>query len=194
MRPPLARIRAALSRLPLQLRLVALVVLAAGGSVLYSAVAQRSASSGEAAQRDRVTADAPLEVSDPEAGAAVSRPVEEAFDAARRGDLEGYLAQFAEPLRGQLARMRGEKGDGYLQDYLRRLSEPIKGLAVRLSEQQEVGPETLRCPVELVYQDRNEVQSFTLKRAGDRWLIERIDSVRAARTLIPYGTHIKDVR
>jgi hypothetical protein len=169
------------------------VAVAAGGSALYSALAQRATFSA-AVTAERPAADGPLEVSDPEAGAALSRPVEEAFDAARRGDLEAYLAQFAEPLRGQLARTRAEKGEAYLKDYLHRLSEPVKGIAVRISEQQDIAPETVRCPVELVYQDRNETQSFTLKRAGDRWLIERIDAVRAAATLIPYGTHIKDVR
>lgn len=193
MAPALTRLHTAFKAVPLQLRLAALVLVAAGVSALYAGYAGRAPYSGGELPAPSAPPEVATEVSDPEAGAALSRPVEEAFDAARRGDLETYLAQFGEPLRGQLTQTRGEKGDGYLRDYLRRLSEPVKGIAVRLSEQQEVAPETLRCPVELVYQDRNEVQSFTLKRAGGRWLIERIDSVRAAPTLIPYGTHIKDV-
>jgi hypothetical protein len=120
--------------------------------------------------------------------------VEAAFDAARRGDLDRYLDQFTGPLRQQLARARAQQGDVSFRDYLRRLTAPLKGVAVRLSEQRDTGPGTIRCPVELVYRDRNEVQVHELQREGSAWRILRIEPVRAAPTLIPYGTPIQELR
>lgn len=185
---------AALRKIPIQLRIAGVVLVAALASSLYSSALRPASSVPADAPRTPGGETQPVEISDPEAGAALSRPVEEAFEAARKGEVENYLAQFGSPLREELGKLRAEKGEPYLRDYLTRLAGDVKGVAVRLSEQQEVGPQTVRCPVELVYQDRNEVQSFTLRREGDRWLIQRIESVRAAPTLIPYGTPIQDVK
>jgi hypothetical protein len=194
MSPKLLRLPPALRKLPPQLLLAALVLLAALASGVVSHLGQRARGSEAAAppaaspRKDDAATD--------EAGeaAALARPVEEAFEAARAGDLEAYLAQFAGSLRSELARTRAEKGDAYLRSYLARFTAPVKGLAVRASEKETAGPDLVRCPVEFVYSDRNEVQAYFLEREGDRWLIRRIDPVRAAQTIIPYGTPVEQVK
>lgn len=190
MPPAKARLRQALRSLPPQLRLAAALAVAALASAIYSAVSsQRSAIS---------TAPAVLPNTPDHRSAAVpptpDTPIQAAFEAARKGDLDGYLAQFADPLRTQLARTRAEKGDAYLRDYLARLTAPLKGIAVDLTRKEEVGPDTLRLPVQFIYADRNELQPFLLRRDGARWRILRIESLRSAPTLIPYGTPIQQVR
>jgi hypothetical protein len=104
------------------------------------------------------------------------------------------MAQFADPLRAQLIRLRAEKGDVYLRDYLARLTRPIKGLAADLARTEEVGPSEVRLPIQFLYSDRNEVQSFFLRRSGDRWRITRIETARSAPVLIPYGTPMEKVK
>src|SRR5262249_61195274 len=99
-----------------------------------------------------------------------------------------------EPLRSELEEARAAKGDGYLRGYLSRFTTPIKGLAVRVDQQEVIGPSAIRLPVEFVYADRNERQSYSLQMSRGRWRITRIDAVRAAPTLIPYGTQVERVR
>jgi hypothetical protein len=118
------------------------------------------------------------------------KPVEDAFEAARKGDLDAYLDQFTDPLKSQMLRLRTEKGDAYLRDYLARLCGPIKGISADLTRQESVGPDTIRLPVEFIYADHNEVQTFQLRREGGRWRVLQIATVRSAPTLIPYGTGV----
>ncbi len=141
---------------------------------------------------DPATANAGL--SAPEESVALSRPVEDAYEAARSGKLEDYMAQFADPLRAQLIRLRAQKGDGYLRDYLAQLTRPIKGLAADLTRKEEVGPGEIRLPVQFTYSDRNEAQFFFLRRSDGQWRITHIETVRSAPVLIPYGTPIGEVK
>src|SRR5262245_42924348 len=179
---PRLRLPPPLRNVPVPLWLAALVLAGAAASTLVSR--RQAAVPGPAP---------PGTVIRPE-GPSPAEPVEAAFEAARRSELDAYFAQFAEPLRAQLARTRAEKGDAYFRNYLQRLTAPLKGIAVRLSEQQHTGPATLLVPVEFVYQDRNEVQTFELRREGGGWRILRIEAIRAAPTLIPYGTPVQEVR
>lgn len=181
--------------LPLRLRknylqwaLIGLVVVAAAASAVRSSRLHPKATASPGAP-------AAAEARDPEAeGDRLAQPVEDAFAAAKDGNLDRYLDQFSGPLRGQLARSRAEKGDGFLRDYLARLSGPIKGIAVHVDCQEMTGAGSVRVPVEFIYADRNEMQRFSLQRSAGRWRIARIESVRAARTLIPYGTPIEQVK
>src|SRR5438045_1586529 len=111
MPPALLRLRQALVKAPPQVLLAAVVL----GAALVSALAPRGRGPArEAAAHPPAAASSPLLF---EEGEPASRPVEEALEAARKGDLDAYLAQFTEPLGSQLARTRAEKGDGYLRDY-----------------------------------------------------------------------------
>src|SRR5256885_391088 len=110
MPPRLQRLRQALSGVPPQLYLAAAGVTLAVGSPLARGLPVTSRP---------VTPPVPAAAPE-EAEGALSASVEEAFDAARRGDLETYLSEFTEPLKSQLARLRADKGDGYLRDYVPR--------------------------------------------------------------------------
>jgi hypothetical protein len=184
--PP--RLRQLFRSVPPQLRLAALVLAAALASAAYHRLSVPGS---------RLPAPSFQLSSGREPRAASREPsqrIEDAFQAARKGDLDGYLAQFADPLRAQLARTRAERGDRYLRDYLARLTGPVKGLAFDPTRREEVAPETVRFPVEFIYADRNEIQTFVLQREGDRWRIRSIDTPRSAPTLIPYGTPIQQLR
>jgi hypothetical protein len=183
--PP--RLRQALSKIRFQWLLVGLVAVGAATSAVRSSRLHPEATAG----RREATRAAP----DPEEeGDRLSQPVEDALSAAKDGNLDRYMDQFADPLRGQLARTRAEKGDAYLRDYLARLTGPLKGLAVHVDRKEAIGPGAARVPVEFIYADRNETQSFSLQQDAGRWRITRIDTVRATQTLIPYGTPIEQVR
>jgi hypothetical protein len=176
-----------LHKLPLQWLLIGLVVAAAAASAVRSSRLHAEAPGGPS-----TAATASV---DPTAEASpLSQPVEDAYEAAKDGNLDRYLEQFADPLRSRLALTRAEKGDGYLREYLARLTAPLKGLAVRVDRKELTGPGTTRVPVEFIYADRNETQWFSLHRAGGWWRISGVEGVRAAKTLIPYGTPIEQVR
>lgn len=179
----LHRLQAA-RRLPPQVLLILAVSAAALASGLYGMLR------GPAASPPALS----LAPDPPDPDALLSRPVETAYEAARRGDLSRYLDQFTDPLLAQLSATRADKGDPYLRDYLDRQTAPLKGLAADLTRKKALDPDAVRLPVEFVYADRNEVQWFVLRRAGDRWRISRIESVRSAPTLIPYGTPVQSLR
>ena len=189
----LRRLHPAGRKAPIQFALIALVLAAALASAITSrfrqAPAQDSAEAVNAISRLPFSSTPPVEE-----GITPAQPIEDAFEAARHGDLDGYLAQFTDSLQAQLARTRAEKGDAYLRDYLARLTVPIKGIAADLNRRESVGPETVRLPVEFVYADRKETQIFETRREGGRWRIRNISPVRAAPTLIPYGTPIEKVK
>jgi len=182
--PPRLRLR----KVPVQRLLIGLVAIAAVASALRTARLHPEATAGRAAAT-------PVAVEDTEEeGDRIARPIEAAFAAAKEGHLERYLEQFSEPLRAELGETRAAKGDGYLRGYLSRFTTPINGLVVRIDQQEAIGPGAIRVPVEFVYADRNERQSFSLQLSDGRWGIIRIDTVRAAPTLIPYGTPVEQVR
>ena len=192
MAPLLRRLRQALASIPPPLLVAGVVLIAAAASAALRA----GSATGPPPGPRLPTPDSRLPTPDPQAdrGNDLTEAVHDAFEAAKKGDLHAYLARFAEPLKGELSRTRAEKGDAYLRDYLTRSTAAVKGLAMDLTRTVDAAPGTVVLPVEFVYADRNEIQPFTLVRDGDRWRISRIESVRATATLIPYGTHIQNVR
>jgi len=123
----------------------------------------------------------------------IAAPVEDAFDFARRGSLDQYLAQFTSPLRENLDRLRQTKGDDYLRGYLVRLTRPIKGIAADIAGRRETGPDEAQLSVDFIFSDHNERQSYRMKKIGSGWKISQIQDARSAAILIPYGTPIQDV-
>jgi hypothetical protein len=180
-------------RLPVQWALMGLVLLTALASALYSRLKSRPNS--ESAEAINAVSVMPPSPSPPvEEGVTPATPVEAAMEAAKRGDLDAYLAQFADPLKAQLTKTRAEKGDAYLRDYLKRLTTPIKGIAADLNRMETVRPDTVNLPVQFLYADHNETQTFQLRQQGAEWRICQIASARAAPTLIPYGTPIDQIK
>lgn len=188
-----------LRKLPPQILLIALVLAAGIASVVVSRIRSAYTAGSAVAQEDQDGPTAPeragalAPAAPAEEGPSPSRPVEEAFDAARRGDIDGYLAHFTEPLHTRLARARAEKGDAYLRDYLDRLTKPMLGIAADLTRKETVGPETLRLPIHFVYKDRDETQTYVVQRVGSEWKISQIEPARSVPTQIPYGTPLDQV-
>jgi len=175
-----------------QVALVGLVILAALVSALFPQ--RRVVPSTESAAAIDAISQQPPSASPPVVEeASPLQPVEDAFEAAHKGDLDTYLAQFAEPLKTELARIRTEKGDAYLRDYLVCLTGPLKGISADLNHKASLGQDTLSLPVEFIYADHNEQQVYRIRRVGGQWRISQVASVRAAPTLIPYGTPIQNV-
>jgi hypothetical protein len=113
-----------------------------------------------------------------------------AVAAAKRGQVERYLALFGQPMRRQLEESRREMGEAAFRDYLVRTASQPKGIAVSPIEDTE-SPATPRFRVEFIFEDRNEVQQYTLQRESGPWQIARVDSSERIKTLIPYGTPVE---
>ena len=104
------------------------------------------------------------------------------LDAARAGSTSAYLAQYSGPLAAQLRQAVSAA-------YLKAANAEIKGVAI--AEPQLAGEREATVRVEYIYQDRNEVQTVYLERAGGAWKITRVDSAERVKTLVPYGTPVE---
>jgi hypothetical protein len=107
------------------------------------------------------------------------------FDAAKTGQIRKYLNCFAPELRKELDQRRRDQGNGAFKRYLVERSQPVKGIA--LSEKQ-LGKESGTVQVEWVYQDRNEVQTVSLRKIGRDWKIAALTEGQRQEQLVPYGT------
>jgi len=110
------------------------------------------------------------------------------FEAARDGDVDGYLGCFTGPLLAKLSRTYEEMGRRKFQDYLRRSSKPILGIA--LSDQEQVKKGLWRMRVELTFLKYNEVQSVAVHRAENGWKIAEMTEARRIKPPVPYGTKV----
>jgi len=112
------------------------------------------------------------------------------LDAARAGDAKAYLNSFAGPLQHQLQQAMRESGTPQFATYLRNQSAAYESVAVSPVDQPSESDARLR--VEYVYSNRNEVQTFHLKKDGGRWIVTGISGTDPIKTLIPYGTAVTD--
>lgn len=110
------------------------------------------------------------------------------FTAARDGDAEGYLRLTTGELRKSLEQLRRQQGAAAFRENMRRSLDGVKGQAVRKLPQAPVSAEAFE--VELVFGDRNEVQTFILEPVGSGWAIASIETARVYRPEIPYGTPV----
>ncbi len=111
------------------------------------------------------------------------------LDAAREGDVEGYVEHYAGQIRATLEQAIEEQGEDGFARYLRESNAPIKGIAI--TEPEKIAPGQVKARVEYVYADRNEVQYMYLTRRDGRWVITRVDAVQRIETVIPYGTPVE---
>jgi hypothetical protein len=109
------------------------------------------------------------------------------LDAARRGDVQKYMASYAGEMSQSLARAQAESGD--FAKYLRDSNAELKGIAVMEPQPQQEGQVKVR--VEYVYQDRNEAQFFYLQKTARGWKISRVETAERVKTIIPYGTPVQ---
>lgn len=111
------------------------------------------------------------------------------LDAARQGDVDTYLAYFADEMQPALRQAIAESGERSFAEYLRNSNAPIKGIAI--TEPEKLSETSVKARVEYVYQDRNEVQFMYLDQMDGAWLITRMDSTQRIKTLVPYGTPVQ---
>jgi len=118
-----------------------------------------------------------------------------AFDAARSGDADAYLACFAGDLRRRFeGAMRDAGGRDAFGEALKRRCAELTGVAV--SREPAPDDDTAReivYRVESVYRDRNEVQLFRLRRTFRGWRIVEISGAESSVMPIPYGTPVRQL-
>jgi hypothetical protein len=111
------------------------------------------------------------------------------LDAARAGDVKGYLASYTGPMQTALQQALAETTEPGFAKYLKDSNALIKGIAI--SDPQKITDVETQVKVEYVYQDRNEVQMMYLEKSPNGWKISRADSDQRVKTLIPYGTPVQ---
>jgi len=111
------------------------------------------------------------------------------LNAARAGDVKGYLDNYTGPMEAALRQSLSESGEAAFARYLVQSNAEVKGVAV--TEPQPVSESEVRVRVEYVYQDRNEAQTMYLEKGPGGWKISRIEADERLKTLIPYGTPVK---
>jgi hypothetical protein len=112
------------------------------------------------------------------------------LDAARAGDTAVYVDTFSGPLQQQIQQVIREGGKTQFATYLTAQSSSFQSVALSVTDRPSDVETRLR--VEYVYANRNEVQTFHLKKSGERWQIVGISGTDQIKTLIPYGTAVTD--
>jgi hypothetical protein len=112
------------------------------------------------------------------------------LDAARAGDTAVYVDAFSGPLQRQIQQVIRESGKTQFATYLTAQSSSFQSVALSVTDQPSDAEARLR--VEYVYANRNEVQTFHLKKSGGRWKVVGISGTDLIKTLIPYGTAVTD--
>jgi hypothetical protein len=109
------------------------------------------------------------------------------LDAARNGDVAGYLSSYTGEMEQALTRAKNDSPD--FAKYLRDANAQLKGIAVMEPQPQLDGQIELR--VEYVYTDRNEAQFYFLTKTSGGWKISRVETSERVKTIIPYGTPVQ---
>lgn len=111
------------------------------------------------------------------------------LDAAREGNVAGYLALHTGQIETLLRNTIQEQSEAGFAKYLRDTNAPIKGIA--LQQPDLITDREAKVRVEYVYQDRNEVQQVYLEKNNGKWKIHRVDSAERIKTIVPYGTPVQ---
>jgi hypothetical protein len=114
--------------------------------------------------------------------------IAEFFDAARDGNTRAYLRLTTGDLRKSLDQLRRQQGAETFRSNMKRTNDGIKGQAVR--ELPAAPTDTATYEVELIFADRNEVQTFRLEQVGSGWAIASIETATVYQPEIAYGTPV----
>jgi hypothetical protein len=112
------------------------------------------------------------------------------LDAARSGNTAVYVDAFSGPLQQQIRQVIRESGKTQFATYLTGQSLSFQSVALSVTDQPSDLEERLR--VEYIYTNRNEVQTYHVRKFGSRWKIVGISGTDLTKTLIPYGTAVTD--
>jgi hypothetical protein len=110
------------------------------------------------------------------------------MDAARDGDVAGYLKCFSGQMEKTLRQSVTEMSNSGFADYLKTNNKQIKGFA--MYEPTDVSESAVDVRVEYVYADRNEAQIFRLEKVVGPWTITKVDGIERVETIVPYGTPV----
>jgi hypothetical protein len=147
-------------------RAMAGLVVAAMGILLWFAPKRQPATGPPADPVDRVTA---------------------MIDAARTGDVPGYLACLSGSALRQAESQIGGDAERF-GEFLRAGLAGLNGLAFH--DQEQPAADRLRLTVERVFADYNERQTLELVRVGDRWSIQEMSPMARYVPTIRYGTPV----
>ncbi len=111
------------------------------------------------------------------------------LDAARAGDVRGYLASYTGQMETALRQSLAETTEAKFGQYLKDSNAAIKGVAIDAT--QALTDRETKLRVEYVYQDRNEAQTIFLEKNGQTWRIARVEGAERVKTLVPYGTPVQ---
>ncbi len=111
------------------------------------------------------------------------------LDAARKGDVQKYLAAYSGAMQTSLRQSIAESSNTAFSQYLQDTNAALKGVAVMAPE--ITSDREAKARVEYVYQDRNEAQNMYLEKNTTGWKITRVETAQRVKTLIPYGTPVK---
>ena len=111
------------------------------------------------------------------------------LDAARVGDVKGYMASYTGQMDSALKQSLAETTESGFSKYLKDSNAAVKGIAI--SEPQPLTDREVKVRVEYVYQDRNEAQTMYLEKDSAGWKIARVDGAERVKTLVPYGTPVQ---
>lgn len=125
----------------------------------------------------------------PAAGPSPQDAIYAMLDAAREGDVAGYLSYYTGQMEASLKQAVAEQGKAAFGAYLKETNAPIKGIAI--TEPQVLTDREVKARVEYVYADRNEIQIFHLEKQDNQWKIARLETAERIKTLIPYGTPVQ---
>jgi hypothetical protein len=112
------------------------------------------------------------------------------LDAARAGDTTVYVNTFSGPLQQQIQQVIRESSKTQFSAYLTGQSSSFQSVALSVTDQPSDVEARLR--VEYIYSNRNEVQTYHLRKLGAHWKIVGISGTDLTKTLIPYGTAVTD--
>jgi hypothetical protein len=112
------------------------------------------------------------------------------LDAARAGNTGVYVDTFSGPLQQQIQQVIRESGKTQFAAYLTGQSSSFQSVALSVTDQPSDLEARLR--VEYVYSNRNEVQTYHVRKFGSRWKIVGISGTDLTKTLIPFGTAVTD--
>jgi hypothetical protein len=112
------------------------------------------------------------------------------LDAARAGNTAVYVDNFSGPLQQQIQQVIRENGKAQFANYLTGQSTSFQSVALSVTDQPSDMEARLR--IEYVYTNRNEVQTYHVRKVGSSWKIFGISGTDLTKTLIPYGTAVTD--
>lgn len=111
-------------------------------------------------------------------------------DAAREGDVRGYLDCFSGALRQNLRKTASDMGEAQFSQYLKRLNDEVTGIAV--SDLEQTNDQTATLKVEFVFRGKNEAQKHHFRLIEGKWKIEGVDNAERINAPIPYGTGVAE--